>query len=100
MDYSDSNRKHFGPKQVRTLKGIKIGTMLFECNNLGGKTVRLLVKITGEPYQDEIGWFVKCERSFDRGKTWLEDTVGLEDQNVLPYTGNGQWNRSNWLERL
>lgn len=96
---SQSVRKHFGPKQVRTLRGLKIGTVLYECSNFGKKTTRVLVKITGEPYRNHIGTIVDCERSDDGGKTWEPSLIGLGDHNVVPYQ-SGAWNQFYWLERL
>lgn len=93
-------RPYFGRKQVRSLKGIRVGIRYHDCNGVG-RVTKTLIEITGKPYTDGTGWWVRCQMSFDHGRTWHENqTISLEDNNVVPYIHNGKWNPSNWLERL
>lgn len=96
-----TKRPRFGPKQVRSLKGLRVGTKLRQCCKASGTVEKILVEVTGEPYQSILSLRVSCRTSLDGGKTWHEGGyLSLGDMNVVPYTHNGKWNPSNWLERL
>lgn len=90
-----AERPYFGPKQVRTLKSIKPGLLLFE------RTSGYQIKIEGTPFQDgDKHWWVKASMKFnEHAAGWSKNhMISLAGHSVVPYT-NGSWEQTTWLSR-
>jgi len=97
--FVSNKRPYFGPKQVRTLKGIKPGRMLL--GKMHGKPFHFIFIVRGKPFQDDNGnWFVPVSRKSvtEKGR-WYSLEISLSDYGVIPYK-NGQWHTKNWLSRI
>ena len=94
---SGLQRPNFGPKQVRTLRGIKPGNILIQCNSIHNFKRKLL--ILSEPYSDRKNsredalWYDYIDLN---GSTVQSGSV--LDVGVLPYN-TGKWNPTNCLLR-
>lgn len=85
----------FGILQVRSLNALKPGRRVLDCSRIGNS--RQLIEVISEPFEKELGWWVKRRIRYDWGI--YEDEISLSDNSVVPYS-SGMWNCSNWLEWL
>jgi hypothetical protein len=80
-------RPYFGPNQVRTLRGIKVGKTYVE------KPRNKIVTIASKLFHDSNGYWVMVSC----GGT--EEKISLCDRSVVPYEPYRTWNSQNWLSR-
>lgn len=91
--FGPDGRSHWGPRQVRTSRGIKLGNVLTMVQ--GRSHEKILIVVVSEPHlDDELGWL--CFDCLDPGGSLSR--LPLTDFGVVPYV-NGRWNRINHLLR-
>lgn len=94
-----TDRPHFGKRQVRTLRGIKVGNKYRKMYEKHGPGKFWVVK--EEPFQDSDGdWWVKCYIYYSpRGEKTVQKH-SLADAGVVAYTSGFPWNQFNWPKRV
>ncbi|MHA1829178.1 MAG: hypothetical protein ACTSX6_11090 [Candidatus Heimdallarchaeaceae archaeon] len=101
--FPTEERPNFGPRQVRTLEGIKPGN-IFKKVGLAGTGSESLILIISEPFPKIIGDDKLPSMRFEylvlRGcmKGWLDGAFAA-DKSVIPYLPGNVWNNSNYLLR-
>ena len=76
-------RPNFGPRQIRTPRGLKLGRMIIEFKE--GHGPWKLFKVVSLPEKKGAGWIIKVSNSL-----W-EEEKSLQDHNIFPYK-SGLWN--------
>lgn len=97
---ASKGRPYWGPRQVRTLRGVRPGAVLMRRSRLagyyGGRQVFVVVR---GPYSrdHDLGWvdIVYLNDDVNRG---YQFSLSLSDFGVVPYPG-GAWNQANYLVR-
>jgi len=96
-----AKRPHWGPKQVRTLRGLNAGQVyLFVCTLPSQNSYKRI--ILSKPFQDSKGfWKYKYAYwRFERKKGFGPLLEGFcSDVGIVPYS-SGAWNQSNSLRRI
>ena len=88
-----SERPNFGPRQIRETPDFVVGARIYECHKGEKGISRQLMEVVAV-HEDTVT--LKYLDGIAKG---LETKDSLIDFNIFPYT-NGEWNRSNWFERV
>lgn len=83
-----SKRPHFGPRQIRSLRGLWPGKKVVDVDVSESKQCIL----TWWPFQENGIWQIRLKCYSGMLKEWFEETVSLRDHNIFPYD-NGLWNK-------
>jgi hypothetical protein len=88
-------RPHFGPTQVRTPRGLKLG-QFYLWKDAPGAT-RAVLKVLETPFPSTFGNIQVKVHCF---QSWGENTqvLVLANLGVTPHP-DGSWDQENWLER-
>lgn len=94
------DRPYWGPRQVRTLRGVRPGAVLMRRSRLAGSYggQQVFVVVRGPYSRDhDLGWvdIVYLDGGVNRD---YQFSLSLGDFGVVPYPG-GAWNQTNYLER-
>ncbi len=88
-----NRRKHFGSKQVRTLKGLKIGKRYTHLLKSVSEFYTITSKVKTAGIFGDIFLYVN---SVDNNNYYQ---LFLGDVSIIPYS-NGSWNPTNYLKRI
>lgn len=91
--FSKDGRPNWGPRQVRTLGGVKPGNIFIAVSRDGSRSQILILS---ESFQEEGNW--RCWVCHIPHRT--KRKIFLADYGAVPYTERLLWNRTNYLLRI
>ncbi len=89
-------RPYFGPRQIRTLRGLHVGQKIIEFGEGYGATN--LFEIKSLDGASKTGFIKVSTIGFDGSSKYhnkfYEENISLEDRNIMPYDNSwpGPWN--------
>jgi len=88
-------RPYFGPRQIRTLRGLHVGQKVIQFGE--GYGASNLLEIKSLDGASKTGSIKVITIGFDGGSKYYEENTSLIDHNIIPYDDSwpGPWN-STW----